>query len=231
MSTRLAAVTRPFRATGLPPRRLAVALAGVLGVEALLLFAWLWLTPGGVTAPRYLLYPFVWIDASLLAVAVVLGDAQTRQPATGDTRLRVLSALVGVAYAGLLLWAGGLVGVGGQSGTATLLSAPPGWGPMLVYDGLLRLTVVPFKLVGYLVLAWLVALVVRRAGRPLLSGALGLVTCVGCTGPLVLALLATLGGGSVTAYAAVSGLSYDLSTVVFLVSLLGVTWSVQRSRR
>lgn len=231
MSTRLAAVTRPFRATGLAPRRLAVALAGLLGVEALLLLAWLWLTPGEVTAPRYLLYPFVWIDASLLAVAVVLGDARTRQPTTGDTGLRVLSALVGVAYAGLLLWAGGLVGVGGQSGTATLLSAPPGWGPMLVYDGLLRLTVVPFKLVGYLVLAWLVALVVRRAGRPLLSGALGLVTCVGCTGPLVLALLATLGGGSVTAYAAVSGLSYDLSTVVFLVSLLGVTWSVQRSRR
>jgi hypothetical protein len=46
----------------------------------------------------------------------------------------------------------------------------------------------------------------------------------------VLALVATLGGGSVTAYAAVSDLSYDLSTVVFLVSLGGVTWSVLRSR-
>jgi hypothetical protein len=230
MSTRLAAVIRPLRATGVPPRRLAVSLAGLLGVEALLLGAWLWLTPGGVTAPRYLLYPFVWIDASLLAVAVVLGDSRSRQPAAADSRLRVLSVAVGAAYAGLLLWAGGLVGVGGQSGTATLLSAPPGWGPMLVYDGLLKLTLVPFKLVGYLVLAWLVALVVGSAGRPLFSGTLGLVTCVGCTGPLVLALLATLGGGSVTAYAAVSGLSYDLSTLVFLVSLGGVTWSVLRGR-
>jgi hypothetical protein len=230
MSTRLAAVTRPLRATGVPPRRLAVSLAGLLGVEALLLGAWIWLTPGEVTAPRYLLYPFVWIDASLLAAAVVLSDSRSRQPAAADSRLRVLSVVVGVAYAGLLLWAGGLVGVGGQSGTATLLSAPPGWGPMLVYDGLLRLTLVPFKLVGYLVLAWLVALVVGSAGRPLFSGALGLATCVGCTGPLVLALLATLGGGSVTAYAAVSGLSYDLSTLVFLVSLGGVTWSVLRSR-
>jgi hypothetical protein len=204
--------------------------AGLLGVEALLLGAWLWLTPGGVTAPRYLLYPFVWIDASLLAVALVLGDSGGRQDST-RRRPTVLPVLVGLGYAVLLLWAGGLVGVGGQSGTVTLLSAPPGWGPILLYDGLVRLAVVPFKLVGYLVLAWLVALVVGSAGRPLFSGALGLVTCVGCTGPLVLALVAALGGGSVTAYAAVADLSYDLSTLVFLVSLLGVTWSVLRSRR
>jgi hypothetical protein len=229
MSTHLAAVTRPLRATGVPPRRLAVALAGLLGVEALLLLAWLWVSPGDVTAPRYLLYPFVWIDASLLAVALVLGDARTRQD-SASIRPAVLPVLVGVGYAVLLLWAGGLVGRGGGSGTLTLLTAPPGWGPILLYDGVLRLAVVPFKLVGYLVLAWLVALVVAAAGRPLVSGALGLVTCVGCTGPLVLALVATLGGGSVTAYAAVSDLSYDLSTVVFLVSLGGVTWSVLRSR-
>jgi hypothetical protein len=229
MSTRLAAVTRPLRATGVPPRRLAVSLAGLLGVEALLLGAWIWLTPGDVTAPRYLLYPFVWIDASLLAVALVLGDARTRQD-SASIRPAVLPVLVGVGYAVLLLWAGGLVGRGGGSGTLTLLTAPPGWGPILLYDGVLRLAVVPFKLVGYLVLAWLVALVVAAAGRPLVSGALGLVTCVSCTGPLVLALVATLGGGSVTAYAAVSDLSYDLSTVVFLVSLGGVTWSVLRSR-
>jgi hypothetical protein len=231
MSTRLAAVTRPFHATGLSLRRLAVAFAGLLGVEALLLLAWLWLSSGGVTAPRYLLYPFVWIDASLLAVAVVIGDARRRRARAVDGRLRTLSVLVGVGYALVLLWAGGLLGVGGRSGVLTLLSAPPGWGPILVYDGAIRLAVVPFKLIGYLVLAWLVALVVGGAGRPLVSGALGLVTCVGCTGPLVLALLAALGGGSVTAYAEVSGLSYDLSTAVFLVSLVGVTWSVLRSRR
>jgi len=231
MSTRLAAVTRPFHAADVPLRRLAVAFAGLLGVEALLLLAWLWLSPGGVTAPRYLLYPFVWIDASLLAVAVVLGDARSQRAPAVDGRLRMVSVLVGVGYALLLLWAGGLLGVGGRSGVVTLLSAPPGWGPILVYDGPVRLAVVPFKLVGYLVLAWLVALVVDGAGRPVVSGALGLVTCVGCTGPLVLALLAAFGGGSVTAYAEVSGLSYDLSTVVFLVSLVGVTWSVLRSRR
>ena len=230
MSTRLAAVTRPLSATGVPSRRLAVALAGLLGVEALLLLAWLWVSPGGVTAPRYLLYPFVWIDASLLAVALVVGDARNRQDSAGS-RPAVLPVLVGLGYAVLLLWAGGLVGRGGGSGTLTLLTAPPGWGPILLYDGTVRLAVVPFKLVGYLVLAWLVALVVAAAGRPLVSGALGLVTCVGCTGPLVLALVAALGGGSVTAYAAVSDLSYDLSTLVFLVSLAGVTWSVLRSRR
>ena len=230
MSTRLAAVTRPLSATGVPSRRLAVALAGLLGVEALLLLAWLWVSPGGVTAPRYLLYPFVWIDASLLAVALVVGDARNRQDSAGS-RPAVLPVLVGLGYAVLLLWAGGLVGRGGASGTLTLLTAPPGWGPILLYDGTVRLAVVPFKLVGYLVLAWLVALVVAAAGRPLVSGALGLVTCVGCTGPLVLALVAALGGGSVTAYAAVSDLSYDLSTLVFLVSLAGVTWSVLRSRR
>ncbi|MFC5368830.1 DUF7546 family protein [Salinirubrum litoreum] len=229
MSTRLAAVTRPFRATGLPPRRLAVALAGLVGVEALLLLAWLWVSPGDVTAPRYLLYPFVWIDASLLAAALVLGDARGRQESAGG-RPGAVAVLVGVGYAVLLLWAGGLIGRGGGSGALTLLTAPPGWGPIILYDGAVRLAVVPFKLIGYLVLAWLVALVVGAAGRPLVSGALGLVTCVGCTGPLILALVAALGGGSVTAYAAVSDLSYDLSTVVFLVSLVGVTWSVLRSR-
>jgi hypothetical protein len=231
MSTRLAAVTRPFSATGVPLRRLAVALAGLLGVEALLLLAWLWVAPGAVTAPRYLLYPFVWIDASLLAVAVVLGDSRGQDGPAAADRPRLLPLVVGVGYAGLLLWAGGLVGVGGRSGAVTLLTAPPGWGPILLYDGVVRLAVVPFKLVGYLVLAWLVALVVAAAGRPLVSGALGLVTCVGCTGPLLVALVAALGGGSVTAYAEASGLAYDLSTAVFLVSLVGVTWSVLRSRR
>jgi hypothetical protein len=80
-------------------------------------------------------------------------------------------------------------------------------------------------------MAWLVARVVGAASQPLVSGALGLATCVGCTGPLVVALLGALGGGSASTFAAVAGSSYDLSTALFLVSLAGLTWGVLRSRR
>ena len=133
MSTRLAAVTRPLRATGVPPRRLAVSLAGLLGVEALLLGAWLWLTPGGVTAPRYLLYPFVWIDASLLAAAVVLltavygafalsGHYESR---TQPTTLDALTFVILLLTAPLIPVFMALIGMaaGAVAGTASVPSA------------------------------------------------------------------------------------------------------------
>jgi hypothetical protein len=215
-----------LREHGLLSRRLAAMLGGLLLLELLLVVAYLAVSGAGVTAPRYLAYPFVWVNLSLLAVTAVgrtLGDVPTSR------RTDAAAWLVGAGYLLLLLWAGGLVGLDGGGGGLRVLAAPPGWGPLVVYDGTpLHLAVVPFKLVGYLALAWLVAVVVRATGRPLVAGSLGLVTCVGCTGPLVLAVVTAVFGGSATAFAAVAPLSYDLSTLVFVVAVGGLVASAFR---
>lgn len=218
-----------LRETGVWSRRTAGLLAALLAVEALLVATYLLVTDAGVVGPRYLVYPFVWIDLSLLAVLVV-GRVRDRASAgVSSSRARWLPRVVAVGYLLLLAWAGGLVGPGGGTGTVDLLAAPPGWGPILLYDGSVALAVVPFKLVGYLALAWLLSVVVGAAGRPLVSGTLGLATCVGCTGPLLLGVVTAVAGGSVTAATATSAWSYDLSTLVFVVTVAALSWSSIRA--
>lgn len=218
-----------LRAVDLPVRRTAALLAGLVALELLLLVAYLAVSGVGVTAPRYLLYPFVWLDASLLAA---LGVGRTLAGTSHPLRARVTGWLVGAGYLAVLLWAGGLVGLDGGGAGLRVVAAPPGWGPMLLYDGsLLHLSLVPFKLVGAVTLAWLVAVVVRATGRPLLAGSLGLFSCVGCTGSLLLAAVTAVAGGSATVLVGVANLAPlapDLSTLVFVGSLAGLVASALR---
>lgn len=170
---------------------------------------------------RYAIYPFVWINVGLWAVW------RTR-PAPTTTRRRALAAGIAVAYFGILAYAGGLVSLGGsgfQYGPYFTLSLPPGYSPALQYSGeFLRLVVMPYNLVGYLALAYLVYATVIDAAGSAISGVLGLLSCVSCTWPVLASLATGIFGGASALATATMGYSYGISTVVFVVTVGLLYW-------
>jgi len=86
------------------------------------------------------------------------------------------------------------------------------------------MVVIPYKLIGYLALTYLVYVTLLDAAGSAVGGVLGLLSCVSCTWP-VLATIVTGVAGSGTALAgAVYAQSYDLSTVVFVVTVGLLYW-------
>jgi len=129
---------------------------------------------------------------------------------------RWLGAAVGVGYTVALLWLSGTLGTSAGLPTSQLELALPGWGPILLYDnGLLSLSIVPFKLVAYLSLGYIVAVLVAAAGSAR-TAALGMASCVSCAAPLLLAVAGLFGGSQATTMVASAG--YDLATVVLLAT-------------
>jgi hypothetical protein len=179
------------------------------------------LSPGGL---RLWVYPFVWINVGLWAVV-------RTEPAAveSSTRQRALAGVLVAGYFGVLAYTGGLVGHGTPEGAGVVNvvwgTVPPGWAPVVTYAGSgLTLTLVPYRVVGYLALAYLVYATVLDAARSAVTGLLGLLSCVSCSWP-VLASLATgvAGSGSGLAAAVTTG-SYGLSTLVFLATVALLYW-------
>jgi len=196
----------------------SVLLAGaLLAVEIGLLGAYLALTDWSVLAPRYLLYPLVWVNAGLLAVA-------RTAPVEATRRSRRLAAAVAVGYLLVLLWVDGSVSLQGTGTGLRVAWLPPGWGPALLYGGeSLSLALFPYRVVGYGALAYLLYATLSTATRAAFGGLVGLVSCVSCTLPVVAALLSGLVGGS-AAVTAATAWSYDLSTVAFLSAVGLLYW-------
>lgn len=211
--------TTSNRRTGLRSRSGIVGVAAALvGAEALLAFAYLAVSDGWVTEPRYLVYPFVWINAAALAALWV-------RPADAGVRRRAVAIAVAAGYFLVVAWFGGLVGTGMASTGFDVRWLPPGWGPALLYSGHgLRLTLLPFKVVGYLGLAYLLyAAVLDLAGSPV-GALLGTVSCVSCTMPILASVAAGVFGGTTAVASAAYAWSYDLSTVAFVLAVALLTW-------
>lgn len=191
---------------------------GLLAVELALLGAYLLRTDWAVLAPRYLLYPLVWVTVGVLA-AVRTG------PVGGPRRSRLLAAGLAAGYLLVLLWVDGSVSLHGTGTGFRVAWLPPGWGPAVLYGGdRLSLALFPYRVIGYAALAYLLYATVATASRAALGGLVGLVSCVSCTLPVVAALLSGLVGGSAAATAAANAWSYDLSTVVFLLAVALLYW-------
>ncbi|MGB9958603.1 DUF7546 family protein [Haloferax prahovense] len=201
-------------------------LAALCWIEALAIGAYLSAAPERVESVRYLFYPFVWITVG--AAAVLWTD-----PPRASGRARLVAGAVAAAYFFVLASLAGLVSVdlaallGGSHGHAVahhptgwqFSLAAPGWGPRVGYAGeVVSATFVPYRVAGYLALAYLVYAAVLNAAKSALSGALGLVSCVGCTFPLVGGLAAGAAGGT-GVVSALRALSIDISTVVFVVAV------------
>jgi hypothetical protein len=209
-----------------PDRSTLLGVALVLNTELLVVLAYL-----AIAAPRFgdlspwtvaafYAYPFVWLNVA------ALGLLKVRVP-SAPTRRRLAAGTIAAGYFLLLAYAGGLVGPGGrETGLRVVLAAlPPGWSPALLYGGAaLKLALLPFKFVGYLVLAYLVYATVLDAAGSVVGGVVGLFSCVSCTLPVVAGVLSGFVGGSTALVTAASGQSYALSTVVFVVTVALLTW-------
>lgn len=214
------------RLAGLRPDREELLIAAMVVNSEILLLGVYWLVSSSeltsLLAVRYWVYPFVWINVGLWAIFKTV-------PASADDRDRWLAGVIAVGYFAMLAYFGGLVGpassAAGRSLRLTVLALPPGWAPTLIYNGgVLSAALFPFKLVGYVALAYLVYATVLDAAGSAVTGVLGLLSCVSCTWP-VLASLATgvLGSGSAIA-GAVYSQSYGLSTLVFVVTVGLLYW-------
>lgn len=192
--------------------------SAVVGAELLAVLVYLSTSLTTITEPRYAVYPFVWINVGLLAVS------RTSLPSRGR-RVRVLALAGAGAYLLALLYLGGLLQFGFLtplgSGTEFRVSwALPGWGPIVVFrNSLVQTVLVPFKLAGYLSFTYLLYVRLLDATKGVLSGLFGLVSCVGCTFSLLLPLVGA------STFSAVAWLSWDLSTLVFLVTIGLLYWS------
>lgn len=198
--------------------------SAALAAELALLVAYFGLTTAESTQIRYLLYPFVWINLGIAAVVLVPIPTATR-------RRRLLASTLTVGYFLLLSVTGGLVrlgsvtGAAGDGGVALLTSLPPGWGPVLVVQTeLVSLSLVPYRLVGYLALAYLSYTALLHAASAAAGGLFGLLSCVSCTWPVLAALLANVVGSSSALAPAVFGLSIDLSTAAFVAAVVFLSW-------
>jgi hypothetical protein len=199
-----------------------LVLAGLFVAEVLVLVGYLGLTSTQLTAVRYALYPFVWINAGVVAVW------RTR-PAPASERRRSIAVVIGVAYLGILAVAGGLVGFGAGApvGVSVLTNGSPGYAPTLVLGtDVLTLRLVPYRVIGYLALAYLVYATVLDAAGSAISGVVGLFSCVSCTWPVAASVASSLVGalGGSAAAAAVSAYSLDISLVVFLSAVALLYW-------
>jgi hypothetical protein len=172
------------------------------------------------TAIRYYVYPFVWIDVGLWALV-------RTDPPAASRRRRSAAGAFAVGYFAVLAYAGGLVGPGlGAMATGLRIAPlPPGIGPALIYGGeALRLTLLPYKIVGYAALAVLVYATALDVAGSAIGGVLGLFSCVSCTWPVLASLVGGVAGGSSAAASAALSGSYGLSTVIFVVTVALLYW-------
>jgi len=193
------------------PSTVAIVGAGLaVGVYAVATSAYLAAVGPTVTDLRVFVYPPVWIAVSVAAALWVDRTVRHRpRPWLGRA--------AGVAYVLGIAWLSGLVDASSGMTTLRVVSTLPGWGPIGLYDnGLVSLSIVPFKLVAYLALGHIVAVLVAAQGGSARAAALGMASCVSCAAPLLLAVGGLLGGAQATTMMASVG--YDIATVILVAT-------------
>lgn len=190
-----------------------------LGVQSGLAMMYLALTDAGIASPGMLAVPFVWVTAAIVAV-------RHAEAPEGSRGVRVAAAVIGLAYGIGLAWLTGTVGLATGSATGfDLVFLPPGWGPVVRYGGaFVSVVALPYRVVGYAALAYLVSLAVRDiavSGASMgIGGLLAIGSCASCALPVVAAVGSVLGGAGLAlgAMPAVGGGTYLLATAAFLLS-------------
>ncbi|MCL9813063.1 DUF7546 family protein [Natranaeroarchaeum aerophilus] len=209
----------------LPDRNTALLYAVIINTQ-LILFGVYLLMLGQTSVTTFHLYPLIWLNVGAWAL-------YRTSPADASVRTRRKAGVIAALYFGLLALFGGLIAPGASfydvafaGGLNVNVAGPPGLVPNLYYGGeLIELSLMPAFIVGYAALAYLVYATIIDATNAAVSGLLGLVSCVSCTWPLIAAVVASITGGSASAFtAATSGFSFGLSTVIFVVTVGLLYW-------
>jgi len=208
----------------LPEPRTILLWTAVLYVEVMALTGyWLFGHTVSVSQPRFALYGLLWINVSIWVFL------RTDAPDASASAVR-RAGLLALGYLAVLAYTGGVVAPGipatfDYTAGFSVLWLPPGWGPALTFKSeFVRLILMPARVVGYLALAYLVYVTVLDVSGSAVSGLLGLFSCISCSWPIVASVgTAALGGGSFVA-AATTTYAYDVSTAVFLVTVVLLSW-------
>ncbi|WP_347877773.1 ABC transporter ATP-binding protein [Halobacterium sp. R2-5] len=205
-----------------PTRKALLYAALILNGELAVVLLYFAVASSVATDPVVLAYPFVWINASIWAAwRVDLPDAPPRQ--------RLLALGVALAYFLVLGGVGGLYMFHGADLGARVSWLSPGWGPALLYSGAgFTVSLLPFKVIGYATLAYLVAATVLDAAKTGAAGFLGLFACVSCTWPVAATVFTGAFGSASAVASAAQNDPYGLSTVVFVSSVLLLVWRPTR---
>lgn len=199
----------------------------VLTAEVLVLGLHVASSSGTYTNPFALVYPFVWVNAAIVGVWVAdvpaaVGRRRLAAGAVAGGYLLVLAYFGGVLSPGYALVGGAEAA---SPGWYVSTGLPPGYGPAAVYESALATVVLlPYKLVGYGALAYLVYGTVVDAARTGVAGVLGLLSCVSCSWPVLAALVSGVAGSGSAVAAAAFDQSLGLSTVVFVVTVALLAW-------
>jgi hypothetical protein len=207
--------------TALSGRRDLHLLAALAVVEFCMLAGYFAVRPERPTVLRYTLYPFVWINVALLAAFHVDVPDTTR-------RRSLLAAAVASLYFLVLLYLTGLIGVPSDdllalAGTVDIQPGSPGMERLHLVTDAVHVSIIPYRTIGFLVLAYLVYVTLLDLTGSLVAGALGLFSCVGCAFPILVSLSAGLFGSTAVA-TAVYGAQFDISTVVFVLAVGLLYW-------
>lgn len=215
-------LTRRFRVN----RDLVLLGTAVLVAEALAVAGYLLFAPTVLHDPLILVYPFIWINVGLFAIA-------TTRPVRAPRDRRLLAVGLAGAYFAVLAVASGMVGPGAvfrdhfvATGLGvTLATLPPGWGPALIYGGeYVTFVLVPYEVVGYVALTYLVYVTILDTAGTAVSGLIAVFSCVGCVWPVVGLAIAGVFGGTAGVAAAITGQAYGISTIVFLSAVALLYW-------
>jgi hypothetical protein len=208
----------------LPSTRSLGLAAAILWLETVVVGWYVLYEPVRITDPMVLVYPLVWINASLLALWVTDTPDATR-------RYRWLGGALGVGYFLVLAYVGGLIQIHalhGHShafGFSVTWPLPPGWGPTLLFSGdAVGVVITPYKVLGYATLAYLVYVTVLETAGSVWAGAVGLFSCVSCTWPVLGTVLAGTLGSSAAVVVFASEEPYTASTLVFLSAVALLVW-------
>ncbi len=199
------------RALQLVISRASLVALSVLVVHVGAILAYAQMT-GTVIAPERAMVPLVWVAFAVWLVV----HLHHRARRTGSN---AMALAVGVGYFLLLAAIGGSIGLGTESSGLTIELATPGWGPIVLYGAaFVQVAVVPFELVGYLALSYGVYRAVAATSRGALAGLFGLFACIGCTLPLIAAVVSVFTGATVAIQP--GSATYELATAVFVLTVV-----------
>jgi hypothetical protein len=190
-----------------------------INTEILLILLYLSVSDVQIDSVFSIVYPFIWINVGLWAIV-------RTKPAPRTKRHRYLAGAVSVLYLLALFVLGGMAWVAhpeiARGFDVSMLS--PGIGPVVAYNGgLIRFTLVPFLVVGYVALTYLVYATLLDAAGSAVGSVLGLFSCLSCVWPLIAPIFVGVFGSAGAATAA-SLQSYVAGTAIFLGTVALLYW-------
>jgi hypothetical protein len=191
----------------------------LINTEILLVLLYLSVSAVQVDSVFSIIYPFIWINIGLWAIV-------RTKPAPRTKRHQYLAGAVSVGYLLALFVLGGMAWVAhpeiAQGFDVSMLA--PGIGPVIAYNGrLIRFTLVPFLVVGYVALTYLVYATLLDAAGSAIGSVFGLFSCLSCVWPLIAPVFVGVFGSAGAATAA-SLQSYVAGTVIFLGTVALLYW-------